>query len=964
MDKDKIEIVVYEDYDEIYAHFSQDPKEAEDKIKRGMMKKIGFSDAQIDSLIDTYILKYDGLKAFEDNPYTPVKLVKVFEKDPPEGDPIPPPVPEDEKKDPAQSPRQIMLQQYYGDKEAEANRRKKFARFKSHIVQKPIKTYDKDGKSTTIQVYTVEDYPEKETDTDELLLSGYATRLERLSRAHQGDFSPYEAEYVRMIDEAKAEIYMKYYEKYYDDPSHAEEFRKETLNAIGNLLSEDVIRKAIQVLIDRDTDFIETNNYGYNSHQNTQENLRTLGKFGEKSVKAPISVEQSVATKFGLHCMNALIEIRNHTTAPINQAIGTYIASPIHRLFTGTKRVNSQPVNVNGYLITPMKDMIETSQKNSVGMFKNKRTHRYQARKDYFTQFISKEEQERLISTEKGYDKKSVKRTTLRTNIKLAILPRILAVLHYKEGNIAVLNAGLHDIEIATDKRNEELRLKRDSIITLKTRINSRKKEIDELEKVLSVAKDTAMIAQIQQAIEIRKTQVAILTGKFIERSRVEIDSIQTDALSMSQHDKVNKSNVTIGMKIIKAFGRAVAGAYISQNLYREVSHQVKTPDTQKYIPGTTRTIPGKTIYKEETVEKTIQVPETIIEPGLDKEGVANITLDSIYSQGSGKLYYSVYGGQSGRTIEDKTNCFRGIEFTYNGQSFSGSDGHGFDATVLTTVQLTEDINGNTKIVDVVQDVLQNALGKNFTKDEVEQLILEGSISDIDLWRSDLDTGIPLGWLQASEIIPDMIDSGSHEVTRMVDKVVEETVKKAVELPGHIEKTEGHWELYPGQITEYVTEEINPAIAASLTGLCGLEIADWNDLFRFTRSIESIQDRAPQHLEAMASENKEKIKAKNKAKNNDVIDEDKKNAKKRKIKKPFQKNNKPKLRYFGHISDRMKERTKQLSEKQENVTVFERFFGTKTEDIEKSGYNENAIGTNEQDTTNDIKLEEPEEEYL
>ena len=579
MDNNSTTIVFYKDYMDYYEIYSpfphQDPKQVEDKIKREMMKKAGYSDDEIDMYSDIFDLQYDGADGFEDNPYTAVSLVKIIDRESPGAGPKSPP-PEEKIKEPPQDPRQTMLQQYYGDRKAEANRRKKFARFKSHIIQKPIKTYDKDGNSKTIEVYTIEDYPEKEADTDELLLYGYATRLERLSRAHQGDFSPYEAEYYRRLDDVKTEIYSNYYEKVEKSRSEAEKFKKEHLKELENLSSEESIKKGIQVLIEKDTEFIETNNYGYNSHQNTQENLRTLGKYGEKSVKAPISVDQSVATKFLLHSMNALIEIRNHTIAPIHQAVGTFVASPIHRLLTGTKRVTSEPVNVNGYYITPMKDMIATSQRNSVGMFKNKITHRYQARKDYFTQKISREEQERLMSTEKGYNINSVKRTSPRTLLKLAVLPRLMAVFNYKQGNAAVLNAGLYDIELATERRNKELSWKRDELLSLRGKIIRSKRILEDLEKIQSINKDNdpKKIEEIQKAIDYKRTQIAVYTGKFMERSRVEVDSIQTDALSMSQHDKANKSDIDKTVQVAKTAGRIAIARAISKYLYKTIAQK------------------------------------------------------------------------------------------------------------------------------------------------------------------------------------------------------------------------------------------------------------------------------------------------------------------------------------------------------------------------------------------------------
>lgn len=43
-----------------------------------------------------------------------------------------------------------MPKQYYGDRAAEKDRKIRFERFKSHIIQKPIKTYSEDGTERTI----------------------------------------------------------------------------------------------------------------------------------------------------------------------------------------------------------------------------------------------------------------------------------------------------------------------------------------------------------------------------------------------------------------------------------------------------------------------------------------------------------------------------------------------------------------------------------------------------------------------------------------------------------------------------------------------------------------------------------------------------------------------------------------------------------------------------------------------
>ena len=120
--------------------------------------------------------------------------------------------------------------------------------------------------------------------------------------------------------------------------------------------------------------------------------------------------------------MNALIEIRNHTTAPVNKAIGTFVISPIFRFLSRTTESKNKDFDyVDGYFITPIEEMLATSQKRSKGLFRNKPSHRYHARKDYYIRQVALEEQERLkekarIRAEKNgtkYDPDSVKMTSI-----------------------------------------------------------------------------------------------------------------------------------------------------------------------------------------------------------------------------------------------------------------------------------------------------------------------------------------------------------------------------------------------------------------------------------------------------------------------------------------------------------------------------------------------------------------------
>lgn len=915
------------EYMEAYAPFQASKEENDEKVKRGILAKMGMEKGQIDMLVDSVEVEFDaGVDGeFDDGPYTPVRLIKKINRDPKpiegvayiDSEPLP-------QKEKADSPRQTMLEQYYGDSKKENDRIKMFDRFKSHIVQKDIDTWSENGEKRRIKVYTVEEYREKDSDADELLLNGYQTRLERLSRAHQKDFSPYDREYKRLMTTSMKEIAEHYEEMHRVNPEEAENFKKEADKAILKFETEDFRKQAIQALIDRDTEFIETNNYTYNSRQNTAENLKTLGKDGEKSVKAQISDEQATLQKAGLKAMNFLIDVRNHTRAPVNKAIGTYVAAPIYRKLMGATQAKSkEPVNVDGYYITSMEDMLLTSQKHSRGMYKNKPSHRYNARKDYYIT-RAREEMAREISDEKQDGK--VPRTTLSKLMKLAVVPRIQAIVGFKEGNKAVLNAGLYDIEKAISERQSQMNTKRHKIKGCTKRIGAYQKEIEELEALQKVVKDPEELRKIESTLDQRKLCKLQLEGRRAEIEKEEIDSVSTDAVSIAQHDKANKANITSVVKGVKLAGKVALSVGISKYMYKEIEKQVKSPDELEFIPGTSKEI-----------EK--QVVDVVKEkaPGMDKADVSKIDFEDIYEKGSGLLTYDADGGNM---VKDATSHFRGLAFRYDGKICSGSDGKGFDATVLTDVKLNDTITGDTTLTSVVQEIMQSKFNEEFTLEQINDMIVNGRISNLDVWRSVSEEGIPTGWLDASKIVPEIINGGEHEITKEVVKTVKETVT-----------TPGKWIVKAGEIQNITSSELNPVVAAAEVGLAASEISDLNEFMRFTRSQESISRRQPKILELMEKENArvhtEKGKDSEEKGKNAHVKNSTKVEKLRNI-KSFQRSNKSKIRYYEHSGDAMRQASKRESEKMEGVTVFEGFFGTKKEDMQ-SGYDENLLGVNEKE---------------
>ena len=135
--KETTEIVIASgEYMEAYAPFPGTKEENEQKVKRGILARLGMKQDEIDKLINSVEIEFDNGGAdgtFDDGPYTPIKLVKKIYKEPNididfESDLNP------EKNPEINKPRQTMLQQYYGDKKAEDRRNKIFDRFNKNGI--------------------------------------------------------------------------------------------------------------------------------------------------------------------------------------------------------------------------------------------------------------------------------------------------------------------------------------------------------------------------------------------------------------------------------------------------------------------------------------------------------------------------------------------------------------------------------------------------------------------------------------------------------------------------------------------------------------------------------------------------------------------------------------------------------------------------------------------------------------
>ena len=196
-----------------------------------------------------------------------------------------------------------MLAKYYGDKDYQRRYDEIAARFRANEVEVT---------DAGITYRTVQDYAEREDDENFLILGEYKNALERMSKYEAGANNIY-------------------------------------------LGTDDQIRAQYE----KDKEYVETRNYTFDQHKNTQRDLATLGKYGEKMPYIP---RQQGIIKNGLRLVgNAGIFARN-AVAPIYRFIGRNVAQPLHRVVTRGK--DASPYRNNPY-------------------------HRFVARRDYFKDISS-----------------------------------------------------------------------------------------------------------------------------------------------------------------------------------------------------------------------------------------------------------------------------------------------------------------------------------------------------------------------------------------------------------------------------------------------------------------------------------------------------------------------------------------------------------------------------------------------
>lgn len=348
-----------------------------------------------------------------------------------------------------------MLAKYYGDRDYQEKYNEISQRYRDNEIE-----VTQNG----ITYRTIRDYAEREDDERFLILGEYKNALERMTKYEAGDKSVYTG-----TQEQKEKCYQK------------------------------------------DKTYVETRNYTFNQHKNTQNDLATLGKFGEE---LPYIPRQQGIFRNGIRIVgNTGIFIKN-ALAPIYRYIGRNIAQPLHRTITGNR--DASPYRNNPY-------------------------HRFVARRDYFKE--KNQQQSPIINS---------------------VMSNVQAVFNYQEGNKAVIQAGEYDIqENIKEQIHQEEGLKF---------YDSKKIELEQqikyLKDSITNSGDASNIDEVKRALKTREEKLKKIEESIVTaRESGKIIDIQTDAISQKQHDIASKEVNTYRVIAIKGVSKAVACKFVGPKI-------------------------------------------------------------------------------------------------------------------------------------------------------------------------------------------------------------------------------------------------------------------------------------------------------------------------------------------------------------------------------------------------------------
>lgn len=530
----------------------------------------------------------------------------------------------------------------------------------------------------------------------------------------------------------------------------------------------------ISLQYEKDKEYIETRNHTFDQHKNTQKDLATLGKYGET---LPYIQKQQGLVRNGIRAVaNAGIFARN-IVAPVYRTIGKYVAQPLHRMITGGK--DASPYRNNPY-------------------------HRFVARRDYFKANAAQNDQ--VIG--KNHP------------IKNYVMSNVNAVLKYKVGNEKVLNAGTYDIQNNLKKKEiqkigisfysgKKSELER-QILALENSINANgnAKNIDDARNAL--ARKRKVLSDIDKIIVTAST-----TGK--------ITTIQTDAVSQTQHDiaskEVNTYRVAAIKGVTKFIGRKFIGPKLKEWLLERSNKTISTEETYQ-----------TTIQ----VEKEVQDPSTIV-PITEERPDFDVEVDDLISRSKDKtvkMYRSVSGGNSGE-----------IDYTINGDEICSGihfqDGSKWGTGFSDNVPIMTDHTWPTEFLDA-----NNNLRTDITFNQIATAISEGKVSEEVL--DNLTIQIKgKGWVYADELF-----EGVTKEVQVGEKIIEGA--KHIDLvPEIVDRTRT---VYQTVTDQKIMDALNK-LGVSLDAIYGVDAAhNAAEILRKTNSDEKNNKKTPREYDYDDSE--------------------------------------------------------------------------------------------------------------
>lgn len=466
--------------------------------------------------------------------------------------------------------------------------------------------------------------------------------------------------------------------------------------------------------LENDLKYIKTNNFAYNRNQMTTQNLKTLGRYGEE-------------VRTNSKILNAVFFVRNNIRAPISRFIGKRVSNSYSKIFKGPK-----------------------------GLYDNKPTHRYKARRDYFYN------QERKKAEERG--KKFNPFISLWKS-------RVNAILRYKEGNERILEAGKNAIRESVDKIKETK--------YLADKYNAVSEHIKYLKEKIFMISDTEEIENIKQNLtECLNIRDEIKRSEFFKDESVKQEYLdQTDAITFEQHFKANKDNVTrtiTGIKLAATAGMIYVGPKIKDWILEHTKIPVKV-EQNTWVPGN---------HEKRWVEDTSQSVNSYTEEDL----INNFSIENMMNVSKDNTAYYSYNELSRTVSSNNLEYFRGIAQRIDDKVISLSDGNDFNIEGITTDILPENllVNGNISenatIFDLIAALRTKAGYPTTSKDLINQILELDSIdkqnemirnltSGIEFWKSSSKSGIATGWNESQEEINSILESLSTLIkTRNANK--------------------------------------------------------------------------------------------------------------------------------------------------------------------------------------------------